>query len=482
MNQVIIDIVNEFYEISGGTWRLKSSRHRKTNAEILNNITSVMGDRKLFTSMGDLEDLSEYLDGQIASGNAVASFMTPDIYIDQTLKQLDITIHGKGDSYTRQSGMSKTTINMYLEDVMNELDNQLWYFNRAVDRTQRLSKDAIQTAFKSKLRNIKEDMHVKLAKSLVYDDANIGILDEWLERLHSTMEIDEPLDIFKMLMKQMMWLIKRNIYSMDVKDDIWLQFFGAQGVGKSYIARHVFFKPVKDFYIETELSKIEDVDREISKFTDNFVVNFDEMALGSTTDGQYKVSVKMLNNMKSMLTRDKISVRVYGTQKQEVRKKTFVAFSTANTHLYDLIYDETGMRRFFEFNSRTPRLKPDGTQNRWDYKEVEALSNMALSAWQAIDEGNDAGYWKLSSEQGNFITERQGSYFNTKSTVYIWWKDMEVTSGDTNLDDAYIDYKRYCSANGHVQSVSKNKFIEDMLHLCKKLVKENGGLTISYKD
>lgn len=97
MNQVIIDIVNEFYEISGGTWRLKSSRHRKTNAEILNNITSVMGDRKLFTSMGDLEDLSEYLDGQIASGNAVASFMTPDLYIDQTLKQLDITIHGKGD-------------------------------------------------------------------------------------------------------------------------------------------------------------------------------------------------------------------------------------------------------------------------------------------------------------------------------------------------------------------------------------------------
>ena len=363
-------------------------------------------------------------------------------YIKAKVREYGFTFSDRGDKIqVKLPNGNRRTVDIGDVEVKLEkdLDAYNWSIPDGAGRTFKIG------TLKAELRSMLNDsdlMHLaNLQDTLTYDPKHSDATIKWLKNLHYVMEISEPIEIWVMLMSHMMWLVKRRIYGLRVRSDLWISIFGGQNVGKTFVFTNCLFAPIKDYYIMTELSKIEDVDREIVKFTENFVVNFDEIALGSSGEEAYKISDKMLNNLKSILTRDELYVRKMGGQDQMKLDKTFVAVSSANTHLYDVIFDKTGMRRFFEFNTTAKK--------QYDNTLIAKLSEMALDAWRGIDEEKASGYWDQTSELGEQVFAIQRTY-RPKNNITEWISGDGVVASEKPMDvkHAYTGYKLFCGNMG----------------------------------
>lgn len=365
-------------------------------------------------------------------------------YILAKCKEHGFRFSVRGDKIWRKMPNGKETI-CTSTDVIVWLEADLDKYNAYSGEEARTFKiGTIKATLDTMLQDAEHLCKSELQDKLLFDPSKSDITVRWLKNLHHVMHIAESQDLWVMLMSHVMWLVKRRLNGLTVRSDLWISIFGGQNVGKTYTFKECIFKPLNDFYIETELSKIEDIDREIEKFTNNFVINFDEIALGNSgqDDHGYRVSDKMLQNIKSILTRQEIMTRVMGVQKQMKKDKTFVAVSSANTHLYDVIFDKTGMRRFFEFNTNATK--------QYDNDLIAKLADMSTDAWQGIDEGLPKGYWDQSSELGQDVFRIQKTY-RPKNNVTEWITGETVKHSDTNTVDvkhAYTSYKAYCQSMG----------------------------------
>lgn len=476
MHQEIVDMINNVYETTTTGWRYKSNRRYHSNDEVMASISRQLSNAGKFNLMGEVVDIPAWLDEnklqpEPASQN---TFVTPEDFINMVVLNKKISISKNGTRITRQLGADMEK-DMNPDDFLLILKNELIDFNRTRERDERLKESDIETKMYYSLLQAGHSHLLEVGKKLYYDVNCIPVLDTWLEGMHKLFKIKEPIGVWKMMVTHMVWLIKRQMFSRKVINDIWLQIFGYQGTGKTFVARNVLFGVLSEFYVETEVSKIEDFDREIEKFTKYLIVNFDEVALGNTGDPQHKLGKKMMNNLKSLLTRELFTVRTMRTQKQAVLRKTFTAFSSANTHLYDVIFDETGMRRFFEFTSEQP------FDTQYNHAEVAKLTALSEQAWKGVNEDNDNGYWIKTSEEGIYVQTAQQSYFPTYSTVRMWVTEAKVVAGETILDDAYADYQQYCRTSGNSYIDTKQKFISDMRIVCKDFIDAKGSLRISYE-
>ena len=449
MNQDIISIINATYNISNtGAWRKLSNRGLVTNQQIGTFVSGLLAQSGNFTAMADMVNLEVWLNEQSANAmqtpvvNAnVVVYASEEEYIKAKITEYGFVLSPRGDKIKRSlsNGNMKT---VDVGDLEVKLQKDLDLYNALVTGVGRKYKVAtLMATLKSFLDDNDLYFLTNLQNSLNYNKEKEVVLDKWLKNLHGVMNISESYEIWEMLMKHMMWLVKRRMYGMDVKYDIWISMFGGQNVGKTYVFTECIFKPFNAYYVMTELSKIEDVDREIQKFTENFVVNFDEIALGNSGDEVYKISDKMLNNLKSILTRSELYIRRMGVQEQMKLDKTFVAVSSANTHLYDVIFDKTGMRRFFEFNTTATE--------QYDNKHIATLAAMSHDAWMGIDEHLPRGYWEQTSPTGLEINRIQKTY-RPKNNVSEWIRGEHVVKSDKSIkvQSAYSSYKMFCTNMG----------------------------------
>jgi hypothetical protein len=180
-------------------------------------------------------------------------------------------------------------------------------------------------------------------------------------------------------------------------------------------------------------------------------INSENISSDALTDDQN-------NTLKSMLTKDELDVRIYSTQKQAKLKITFSPISTSNKHMYDIIYDPTSMRRYFEFTCTGQ--KPTDSFNAVN----TLLKNEALSWWKSIDENLERGYWFPNSTIGELISKYQANYYPTGTTTCKWIKYCKVRPGKKSLSDAYSAYKFWCSRAGFTKLRNYDKFIEDIKH------------------
>ncbi len=343
------------------------------------------------------------------------------------------------------------------------LKGRLAEYNRSLPEElelPRFNKDGVIDRFRYMCQNATNNALSKLHQDLRYDKKYEQELDAWVDELMEVMYTKTDRDVAKVAIKHMMWQVKRRLYGKGVTNDLWVAWYGAQGKGKSYIMRHCIFKIMEDFYTETQLSKVDDIDREIRKFSTNFVANFEELAVGNTlTDERSnKVNVKTVNNLKSILTSDKLYIRQMGGQNQLIVRKTFVPVSTANEHLYDVIYDESGMRRFFEIDLQTP---PGLTT--FDTSKVAELAERSIDAWRGICEWDDKPVWDWNTEVGKKILAIQGTY-KPHTNINDWLDASNYAASETSQESAktlYRNYKNYCKEYGY-NAFGMKKFTDSM--------------------
>lgn len=317
-----------------------------------------------------------------------------------------------------------------------------------------------------------QDAVIDIMSKIAYDPSCLGHGEDFLHAIHEHLMIEEDYDTFATIMRHWAWTVKRKLANKEVTDHIWPNYYGGTGLGKTTLIKKMC-SPMSDFVSVTNIAKLFDDTKEIKRLTENYVMVFDELAVdGMEVDAQ--LSKDRLSLLKSIITGEKLDARIYSTQNQAKRRLTFSCISSANYHLYDIIFDPTSMRRFFEFHCKAKR--PDS------FDEINKFLDNPEPFWKSIDENRDGGYWNPKDGGiGSAISKIQEAYYPTKTTTAMWIKAKAVRAGNKSLDDAYESYKWYCKRSGNTAKARQN-FAKDVRHMVPDSVGECDAITLDWDE
>lgn len=331
--------------------------------------------------------------------------------------------------------------------------------------------DAIKATLQHMAMNGYQTGLATVVAELKYDEKLVDAGERWLKAMYDYFKPTESYDIFATLMKHWAWQVKRKMNDKAVKNHIWLNFYGAAGLGKT-TALNKIAAPINDFVSTTSISKLFDDTKEIRRLTENFILIFDEMAVNVESEASGgRLSADQKAILKSIVTGDKLDARVYGTQEQAKRKITFSCISSANEHLYDVIYDDTTMRRFFDFNCTGTRPA--------SFDEINKFLDNSIYFWRSIDENKDEGYFSPDNEIGKQISTIQSSYYPTKTTSKMWSEAVNARPGKGKIEDAYRAYAQWCRDTGN-KGKALQYFTRDIQHIFPNAARTNGRIYLDF--
>lgn len=305
-------------------------------------------------------------------------------------------------------------------------------------------------------------------KNISYDVKYETYCNDFLKGIYDYLKPTESFEIFSTLMKHWAWQVKRKFNNKSVIYHIWLNFMGGTSLGKSTMIDKIC-APMADFKSRTTIAKLFDDTKEIKRLTEKYILNFDELAVNNPDGGDGGLTADQLAMLKSIITGDKIDTRVYGTQNQSTKRITFSCISSANYHLYDIIFDEASMRRFFEFHCMAE--KPQS------YDEINKWIDEPLGFWKGINENLEDGYWDVNSKLGKEIDSIQRGYYPTKSTLMYWLEYNTLTKGDDKPTSIFPQYREWCKENGY-KAKTLIAFINELKKRFPQFIDNTGVLSL----
>ena len=315
---------------------------------------------------------------------------------------------------------------------------------------------------------IRDNKLMGLLEGLRFDERNAEFADKYFEIWHKVMEIKESLPVFITMMKHFTWQVKRRMMERPTYYDIMIALYGNQGIGKSFLVNGTYGSVLDRFYnASISLDNLMD-ERWTVALNTQFLMNIEEMDSGKMGN----ISGKNLATIKKVITGSEATYRPMGTNTtQSVKIKTSF-ISNANYHIYDIINDESGMRRFIEFNSAIEKGK------QLDHAIVAKLIEYAPKMFTSINENLDKGYFNPSSEVGLEVARIQEGYVK-KPAINEFAESLEVERDMKypeciGLDTLYDHYESYCmdqKINEKYRTTKKNfrRKLEDLMDGCSKV-------------
>lgn len=329
-------------------------------------------------------------------------------------------------------------------------------------------------------RRDKENCYAQLTEELKFDKTKQTTMVNVLKKIHEHFQVREDFRMFTMMMCHWAWQVKRRLYNKKVVWHIWINLFGPTGTGKTWLINSLC-KPFDDFYVGgAKISDLLNETKEIKKFTEAVIVYFDELAVNKkdATVYQENLSQDDIKTLKSILTSDKLNTRIYGTQEQMKRDITFTCISSANEHLYDVIYDPETMRRYFEFNCDRAEIGSDA-----ECESLNKVLEMAKEFWQGIDENRERGYWDPNGELGKKVWEIQKNYYPTRSTITSMASHYDfVYDPQISPIDSYKNYTDWCKSAGHKSPKVIDSWANEIKRRWPNLIGKDGYPHIRYTN
>lgn len=168
----------------------------------------------------------------------------------------------------------------------------------------------------------------------------------------------------KVILQAAIWRIKNKVSGRPTKQHIMPYLRGPQGSGKSTILQWLF-EPVADA-VSWATFELFDHDEKQNLLRSSPIIVFDEMAKAEKTD-----QAKLKNLMTATTTMFR---RLYGEASKGRVISTF--FGCGNLDLSEILFDTTGLRRFFQIEVRKDLWKVEDR-----YRGIDPLS-----LWRSVDE------------------------------------------------------------------------------------------------
>ena len=265
------------------------------------------------------------------------------------------------------------------------------------------SVEAAKRAFRARGIRLAQENRAATIKTLKFDERAEEYTMESIDHILKGFFVEEEdLRVYKIVFLQWLWTVKAYMYGYSVKDPILLNFYSPdQGIGKSNAILRIT-EPFKNFREPDAPLRYAIDPREHHRFGENYVIIFDELLVGGN-ENEYK---QIIAAFKKILTASEINPRELGSQREIKMTRIAAAFSTSNQPLTDTLFDDTGMRRFFEFTFQRPPGSPEGSRNDdlldWLMKELDPSI-----FWKGVNEHLTDGYAPPRSEQLALIQEAQ---------------------------------------------------------------------------
>lgn len=296
--------------------------------------------------------------------------------------------------------------------------------------------ETIKMALEEYADNVILQKREELAAKLQFSGTeNLGPLSDFL--FYITGQRDEK-DLA--VMAHWVWQVKRKLTNQKVFFHIMPMFYGTQGGGKSEAIKHLF-GPVHSLTLEnlslTDIVKTEKIAFELGRC---LVAFFDEMS------GADKADVEAL---KRQITATHNDTRTFFTQKFVKVPQNVSFIGASNKALNELIYDPTGMRRFYQIN----------TVERFDWGAINSLDYEAL--YKGINEGRETGYMaekaeEIAAEQAKLVghddIEAFMEYYNINART-----PLEKTT-EISASEVYHKFMDWCELNGVTKKPSAGWF------------------------
>lgn len=322
---------------------------------------------------------------------------------------------------------------------------------------------------------------VSIANDLEYSPDAMANATEFLRIIHSEWKIVQDVDVFTDIMFHFLWQCKRKLLGLPVVWDILVNIYGGTGIAKTSTVQEIG-KPFKDFAIMSTFCEVLDTERQVKKLSECYYINLDELSVGNSADYKYGTDAGTLNreqktSFKKLMSQRKARTRTMGGQTQTSQRYTFSFIASSNTHLADVIYDETTMRRYVEIECTA--------ENITDYSNIDRSWKLIKDLWRAVDEHNDKGYLFPGSRSWDTVREMQAKYYPTNTTTAAWAKDRGVVAcfaaRRENLNMLYSDYASFAKSHGNQPKCYEN-WLKDIKHIIDGAVNEAGMVSICRVD
>lgn len=292
-------------------------------------------------------------------------------------------------------------------------------FNSNSKRTISMpKKDLFEMAFREHLESVLRKLVETHIEKVKYDQmANTNELVRFVKALVGSEDL-----LVKRVIQHTVWQVKRKMLALPVKDHLMIIIIGPQGRGKS-VAVSKFVSPLEPFVTSAGIDQMTDP-RSFSLFEDNFIVINDEM------QGHNKVDVDKLKNI---ITATSLRARRLGTHCIDTFKQNCTFIGTSNKMLFEIINDDTGLRRFFGIN----------TLDKINWDEVNAIDYLKI--WQSVNENQKSGYLEDVADQIRTIQEEN----TPKSSIKLFCEHYQLVGSNMSHSvcktQLYELYSAYCS-------------------------------------
>lgn len=267
-----------------------------------------------------------------------------------------------------------------------------------------------------------------------------------------------------------MWQVKRKLFNLPVTDHMMVVLFGNQGCGKSYFIKK-FTSPLEKFTTDVNLMDVTD-SKAINLREDYYILVVDEMAKANKTE---------INELKRIVTAGNTATRQHYSHGIISGKQNSTLIGSTNKALASILFDNTGMRRFFEINC-LDELDWDKVNN-FDY----------ITLWKLVNENEDSPYniskdifQNVKDIQEELISQEPLETFIIETIMNIINKGSKNIRFKLLQDQFYLhkvgsrefysDYKQWSLDNGY-HPYNVNNFKTNLLTNVTKTVK---GLKISH--
>jgi hypothetical protein len=172
---------------------------------------------------------------------------------------------------------------------------------------------------------------------------------------------EKPLDVA--VMKHFVWQVKRKLHELPVEHHLMVVVLGKTGAGKSEAIRKLIGPLRKLTDCPQDMAFVND-ERQVFRLTRCYIIFVDEMG---------KAERVCVETLKRSITGDISSYRQLGFNKLAAAPNVATFIGATNRDVSDIIYDPTGMRRFYQMTSL----------DRIDWDVVNSIDYEA--AWASVD-------------------------------------------------------------------------------------------------
>lgn len=278
----------------------------------------------------------------------------------------------------------------------------------------RISQTLIKLAFEEYLTDNLSLALTNIGQKFANKPANLEPLKAWVRAVTGN---EKFLDIE--VMRHWLWSVKRKALGLPVTHHIMPVLYGPQGNGKSTAVR-MLIEPLKEFELSMPLHELSD-SRHYKAMSYNLIYFSDEMQGITKTD---------ITALKNQITSPCNSFRPFYTQTSVRVPQSCSFIGCTNVNLNELIFDATGMRRFYEINV------PGDTDR-------EALATIDYTAlWEGIDETSI--HAPLGNQETNkLLVQTQDSMVNLDD-VTLFIRDFELKGGTDSVPRSEL-YRMFCT-------------------------------------